>query len=623
MQKQLLNLRTFTYVSLHTCKHTYLLIIVIRVKMKGMKHNMILSASGWRKVFSLTGDEQDPNPTISDENKAISIAAASVFFDYIVEKTGQQNPVLALGIDTRPTGVEIADAMLHLLVKKGAIIQYSGITSAPEIMAYAKKLDGFIYISASHNPIGHNGIKFGTNDGGVLNGTENAKLVKTFAALLENDEKLNELVKSAYSCSTSELKNVYKMSDSAKFNSLKAYENFICETITGTDNKEYQNDFFQMFQENIAQSQIGVVCDFNGSSRAKCIDKDFFCKNKIKFYSINDDKIIHEIIPEAENLVYVAAEMEKLQSEGHKEVVLGYMPDCDGDRGNIVYWDENAKKAVILKAQEVFSLSVLAELTYSIWQNVNKADFKPAVAVNCPTSMRIEEIVNILGGTVFRAEVGEANVVNLAREKRVEGYTVRILGEGSNGGTITHPASVRDPLNTIFAFVKLLMLRENGLYKIWCDKAGITYNPDYSLTDILDTLPKYTTTGVSEPKAILHIATTDHSLLKKKFQKIFEEEWKEQKDTLSKNYSIVSYEAVITNGTKETKGVTDYSLSGKGGLKIIFKDKNENPIAFIWMRGSGTEPVFRIMCDVKGVKPEMEKALLDWEISMLKKADKE
>ena len=80
--------------------------------------------------------------------------------------------------------------MIRCLVKRGAIIQYSAVTSAPEIMAYARKLDGFIYISASHNPIGHNGIKFGTNDGGVLNAEENAKLVKEFLSRLEDDEKV-------------------------------------------------------------------------------------------------------------------------------------------------------------------------------------------------------------------------------------------------------------------------------------------------------------------------------------------------------------------------------------------------------------------------------------------------
>ena len=39
------------------------------------------------------------------------------------------------------------------------------------------------------------------------------------------------------------------------------------------------------------------------------------------------------------------------------------------------------------------------------------------------------------------------------------------------------------------------------------------------------------------------------------------------------------------------------------------------------MRGSGTEPVFRIMCDVRGDKAEEEKALLAWETDLLGKAD--
>ena len=583
---------------------------------------MILSASGWRKVFAASGDEQDKSPEITETDRSIAVIAADVFFDYIKEQSGQETPVIALGIDARPTGPALADAMIHALIKKGAIIQYSAVTSAPEIMAYAKKLDGFIYISASHNPVGHNGIKFGINDGGVLNAQENAKLTADFVKRLSDDKGVEEAVKKAYSCTTSELQAVYQVKDSSKHNALSAYRNFANETITGTDNKEYQTDFFGMLDTFIAEKPLGVVCDFNGSSRYQSIDREYFKERKINFYSINDFEIAHEIIPEAENLVHLAAEMERLHKEGHNEVVLGYMPDCDGDRGNIVYWDEKQKKAVILKAQEVFSLSVLAELTYSIWQHGDEKDFKPAVAVNCPTSMRIEEIAHALGAEVFRAEVGEANVVNLAREKREEGYTVRILGEGSNGGTITYPAAVRDPLNTIFALLKLLMMRESGLYEMWCKKSGNKYKEDFTLTDIIDSLPKYTTTGVSEPRAILKVKNNDHTKLKAAFQKVFEADWKKKASELKNKYGITDWEAVITKGTKETRNVKDFSKSEKGGLKIIFKDKDTKPLAFIWMRGSGTEPVFRIMCDVKGDNAEMEKSLLEWETELIKKADK-
>ena len=266
--------------------------------------------------------------------------------------------------------------MIRCLVKRGAIIQYSAVTSAPEIMAYARKLDGFIYISASHNPIGHNGIKFGTNDGGVLNADENAKLVKEFLSRLEDDEKLDKLIGEVYSVPSSQIQKVYDVTESSKHNALHAYKNFLQETITSYSDKTKQNDFFRLLDNTLYEKKIGVVCDFNGSSRSRCIDKDFFTEHHINFYSINEEKIVHEIIPEAENLIYVAAQMEQLHKEGHDEVVLGYMPDCDGDRGNIVFWNERTNKAEILKAQEVFSLSVLAELTYSIWINQNNPDFK-------------------------------------------------------------------------------------------------------------------------------------------------------------------------------------------------------------------------------------------------------
>ncbi|MCF0242813.1 MAG: phosphoglucomutase [Treponema sp.] len=578
---------------------------------------MILSASGWRKVFAVSGDEQDKTPEISSSDTALSVIAAETFFDYAVKKTGQEFPVIAIGMDTRPTGSAICDAMIKALVCKKAVVQFTGITSAPEIMAFSKKIDGFIYISASHNPVGHNGIKFGMNDGGVLNAQENAILTEEFKKRLEEPEAENKAFDRISKASSSEVRTIYQNSKASKFNALRAYEDFAVRTISGSEDKARQNDFFEEIRNSMLLNPIGVVCDFNGSSRTLCIDRDFFGKNKIKFYEINSEagNIVHEIIPEAENLVHVAAEMERLHKEGHNEVLLGYMPDCDGDRGNIVYWDEKQQKACILKAQEVFSLSVLAELTYSVWCNSGNKDFRPAVCVNCPTSMRIEEIASKLEASVFRAEVGEANVVNLAREKREEGFTVPILGEGSNGGTITYPASVRDPLNTIFALLKLLTMRGGGLYELWCSKSGNKYKDNYTLSDILESLPKYTTTGVSEQRAVLKVPSLEHAELKRKFQKKFIEDWK--KTSLKKKYGLESYRVSITNGTKERYDVEDWGESGKGGLKVLFYGKNKTPLAFIWMRGSGTEPVFRIMCDVKGDDIQMEKELLEWESKLL------
>ena len=591
---------------------------------------MILSASGWRKVFAVSGEETDTTTEIGMENTCISVLSALVFSDYVKKRTGKRTPTIVLGIDTRPTGPEIANAMIRLLLKEKVVVRYVGVTAAPEIMAYSKLFDGFIYISASHNPIGHNGIKFGLNDGGVLNGKENALLVEEFKAKCSDEFALQNVSRLISVRSQSDLEWVYSESISTKKEALEIYKTFSKNVISSLTNVSLQDKFFDNLKAQIKANPIGIVCDFNGSARTMSIDKEIFAENNLNFYPFNDipGKIVHEIIPEPENLVYCAKKMEELQKAGTKDAILGYMPDCDGDRGNIVYWDSKTDSAQILKAQEVFSLSVLAELAFSYWLNKNNSSYKPAVAVNCPTSMRIDEIAKAFNAKVFRGEVGEANVVNTARLARKEGYTVRILGEGSNGGTITFPSSVRDPINTIFAFIKLLTIKDTpegkGLFHIWCQLSGQEdkYKDDFTLSDVLETLPVYTTTGVSESRAILKISTMDHAKLKGNFQKVFENSFKNGADGLLKKYGISSYKCILTNATTEKVNAKDFSESGKGGLKIQLFENSDKPSAFIWMRGSGTEPVFRIMCDVKGNNPDKEKDLLAWETKMLLEADK-
>lgn len=598
--------------------------------MKILNPNMILSASGWRKVFAVSGEETDTTTEIGMENTCISVLSALVFSDYVKKRTGKRTPTIVLGIDTRPTGPEIANVMIRLLLKEKVVVRYVGVTAAPEIMAYSKLFDGFIYISASHNPIGHNGIKFGLNDGGVLNGKENALLVEEFKAKCSDEFALQNVSRLISVRSQSDLEWVYSESISIKKEALEIYKTFSKNVISSLTNVSLQDKFFDNLKAQIKANPIGIVCDFNGSARTMSIDKEFFAENNLNFYPFNDipGKIVHEIIPEPENLVYCARKMEELQKAGTKDAILGYMPDCDGDRGNIVYWDSKTDSVQILKAQEVFSLSVLAELAFSYWLNKNDSSYKPAVAVNCPTSMRIDEIAKAFNAKVFRGEVGEANVVNTARLARKEGYTVRILGEGSNGGTITFPSSVRDPINTIFAFIKLLTIKDTpegkGLFHIWCQLSGQEdkYKDDFTLSDVLETLPVYTTTGVSESRAILKISTMDHAKLKGNFQKVFENSFKNGADGLLKKYGISSYKCILTNATTEKVDAKDFSESGKGGLKIQLFENSDKPSAFIWMRGSGTEPVFRIMCDVKGNNPDKEKDLLAWETKMLLEADK-
>lgn len=598
--------------------------------------DFILSASGWRSVFTATNSGKDNTAEIGPVNKIISALIGLAFVRYLKDKTGKNNPVVTVGIDTRPTGPEIADVILRVLAGEGLQIQYLFIVSAPEIMSYAKSYpDGFVYISASHNPIGHNGIKFGLNDGGVVSKEESEKIIAIFKSLYTNENCVEEALAAVEKCTPEIIEDIYKNTLHFRTLSNNFYNSFSKEIYTGCPglNKKGQHNFFDTIRNNARKYPVHIVADMNGSARTLSNDNLLFEKTGITFSAFNSypRQIVHEIIPEPENLVYCAKEVEKLHSKGTAGLILGYMPDCDGDRGNIVFFDETQNKARVLMAQEVFALSVLSELAFSAWTaEKDGTERKTGVVTNDPTSIRIEEIADAFNAKTFRAEVGEANVVNKARELREEGWNIPILGEGSNGGNITYPAAVRDPRNTLFALVKLYLLRDTndctGLFHNWCikSKQENKYREDFSFGDIISTLPVYTTTGVSEKQAVMNIKNTDHGTLKKEYQKYFEKSWKKSKKIFSGQLGISGWKAFTCNGTVEKECTDDFSVSGRGGLKIAFypDDKcHELPVGFIWMRGSGTEPVFRVMCDIKGDNKNLEEKLLLWHKEIIKKAD--
>lgn len=597
---------------------------------------LILSASGWRKVFAVSGDEEDRLPDIGGANAVLAVHMANVFADFLIAgaKAGTK-PELVVGLDSRPTGTVIGDLVCRVFLARGFTVHYIFIAAAPEIMAYARGIGAFAYVSASHNPIGHNGVKFGLDDGGVLPGSAAGPLIAAFRAAVGADNASQKAQTLLASCDAPQLETLYRNVAAEKKRALASYASFSREVISGETDTDGQTFFFESLKKAVDGLQasgkpVSLVADFNGSARGLSIDRNFFEAHGIALFGMNEAprQIVHRIVPEGDSLSYCAREIERLHAEGQtateRNATMGYVPDCDGDRGNIVYWNERKGKAEIMEAQEVFALSVIAELAHQVF--LGKTE-KLAVAVNDPTSLRIEAIGASFGARVARAEVGEANVVNLARALRSEGYLVRILGEGSNGGNITHPAAVRDPLNTVFAILKLLIIRDAagqaGLFHLWCAHSGQEekYRADFTLADVMATLPAYVTTSVFEKDAMLTIRTRDHAALKRKFQAVFEREWTIQKPALRDKYAIASYIAISNNGTAQTDHLTDFGLSGSGGLKIQFLDESGQAVAFIWMRGSGTEPVFRILADAKGSDVSFERELLAWLTGLVLEAD--
>ncbi|MCK4543838.1 MAG: hypothetical protein KAU17_16520, partial [Spirochaetales bacterium] len=89
------------------------------------------------------------------------------------------------------------------------------------------------------------------------------------------------------------------------------------------------------------------------------------------------------------------------------------------------------------------------------------------------------------------------------------------------------------------------------------------------------------------------------------------------------DFGITGWKEMNYEGTRAKEGVGSQFRSGeeRGGLKILFHDSQGRDCAYIWMRGSGTEPVFRILADVKGDYPEKEEWLLSWHRKIIEEAD--
>jgi phosphomannomutase len=164
--------------------------------------------------------------------------------------------------------------------------------------------------------------------------------------------------------------------------------------------------------------------------------------------------------------------------------------------------------------------------------------------------MRIDRICEELGVEVFRSEVGEANVVELANMKRAQGYLVPILGEGSNGGNITHPAKVRDPMNTLMSLIKLVTGEE--LANLWSRVSKTRLPHKANLEAIIESLPCFVTTPSFSDKGKMQVSSPQRAL-KQAYEELFLMEWETRKEEL-KAMGITTYKIYQMEGTNLYQG---------------------------------------------------------------------
>lgn len=86
---------------------------------------------------------------------------------YVLTKENAHKPTIIVGCDTRISGEMLANALMSGICSVGANAVYLGVLPTPAIAYLTRKykVDAGVVISASHNPVEFNGIKFFNSEG--------------------------------------------------------------------------------------------------------------------------------------------------------------------------------------------------------------------------------------------------------------------------------------------------------------------------------------------------------------------------------------------------------------------------------------------------------------------------
>ncbi len=100
------------------------------------------------------------------------------FGGYILAGENNNKPTFLVGRDTRISGEMLESALVAGLLSIGAEVMRLGVISTPGVAYLAKEIeaDVGVMISASHNPVGDNGIKFFGSDGFKLTDAQEAEI---------------------------------------------------------------------------------------------------------------------------------------------------------------------------------------------------------------------------------------------------------------------------------------------------------------------------------------------------------------------------------------------------------------------------------------------------------------
>tara|TARA_Y100000996_G_scaffold109389_1_gene80831 strand:- start:1793 stop:3121 length:1329 start_codon:yes stop_codon:yes gene_type:complete len=323
---------------------------------------LIKSISGIRGIFGKTF------------NKGIANSYTNVFTHL------QPSGDILLARDSRSHGEDLYDSILETLTIMGRNVISCGIIPTPtaQFIIKEKCLSGGIIITASHNPIEWNGLKFLENDGCFLNA-----------------DKMNELLSMSPEPITIERGNIVE-SENAYLDHINNILNLKC-----IDKEKIKQKKFKVVVDTVNGAAYKILPEF--LEKLNCDVVKIYCKNTGDFPRGTEPIPVH------------LNDLSKKVREENADI--GFATDPDADRLAIV---DNTG----LPIGEESTLILALESFLKYYKDSQK------IVTNLSTTMAVDIIADKYNSTVERSSVGEINVVEKMKES-----DSAIGGEG-NGGVI-------------------------------------------------------------------------------------------------------------------------------------------------------------------------------------------
>ena len=350
----------------------------------------MISVSGVRGIIGATLTPQ------------VAVEFGQAFGHFLRTQNPGRKSKVAIGRDTRPSGPMVFGAVSAGLMSVGVDVIDVDVATTPSVALFGRylKTDASIVITASHNPILWNGIKFLRHDGIAYPPAQAAQIKQIYF------DKPWKLVP---------IEHLGLLSTDSRIHA------------------HHIQTVLQYFDvRGIAAHRYRVVLDsVNG---AGCIGTPMLTgKLGVELIHMNGEAtghFAHTPEPTKENLVTLADKVRE------KRAAVGFAQDPDADRLAVV--DENG---TYIGEEYTLALCTYARMLT-----------KPgSVCANLSTSRMVDDIAAKFGQKVFRTPVGEANVASKMME-----INAVIGGEGNGGVIDLRVGPVRDSFLGIAMILDLM-----------------------------------------------------------------------------------------------------------------------------------------------------------------------